>query len=220
MKEIVGREIAKRIKTGDVFGVGTGSTVDAALVEIAKRVKEERLELSVVPTSLETAIQCSAIGLKVLSPVAVQNLAWGFDGADEVDSKKNLIKGRGGAMLLEKLMAAKCERYTVIIDEGKLVSRLGEKFPVPVEVLPEGLALAKAGLDQLGASEIVLRQASAKHGPVITERGNLILDAKFANIGDDYESKIKAIPGVVESGLFFGYADEVLVARSSGVTTL
>ncbi len=220
MKEIVGAEIAKRVRDGDVIGVGTGSTVDCALEQIGKRIIAEKLSVSVVPTSYQSGWRCQEIGLKVMYPGYQGELSWGFDGADEVDANLSLIKGAGGAMLKEKILAAKCKNFIVVVDESKLVKTLGEKFPIPVEVIPEARSVAERGLKALGATEIVLRNAVKKHGPVITEAGNLIIDVRFPTIKPGFEKEIKSIVGVVESGLFMGYASEVLVGSASGVRSL
>lgn len=220
MKEIVAKEIATRIKNGDVIGIGTGSTVDLAIDAIAQRVKAEKLSVMVVPSSRESAARCESAGLVVLTPNSGVSIPWGFDGADEVDEKLRLIKGRGGAMLQEKILARKCNKFVVIIDESKLVSKLGEKTAVPVEVIPEAQALVALELKKLGASEVKLREGSGKHGAVITEGGNIILDAKFDNIEDALESKIKSLTGVVDSGLFTDICAEVLVGGKVGVRTL
>jgi ribose 5-phosphate isomerase A len=220
MKEIVAQEIAKRVRDGDVLGVGTGTTVDAALAAIGKRVEREGLRVSVVPTSLQSAWRCQELGLSALYSGYNGYLSWGFDGADQVTQDCWAIKGKGGAMLQEKLLAKRCKKFVLIVDQSKLVEKLGVGCAVPVEVLPEGLILAQAGLRSLGATELTLRMGSAKHGPTITEKGNVIVDALFPSIGAGLEAEIKALTGVVESGLFIGYVSEVLVADAQGVRSL
>ena len=220
MKEIVGREIAKRVKDGEVLGIGTGTTVDAALAEIGRRVREEGLRVTVVPTSYQSAWRCQELGLTVMYPGYRDHLSWGFDGADQVTKERWAIKGKGGALLAEKILAARCRSFVIIADETKVVPQLGVGCPVPVEVVPEALILAEEGLRQLGAKEIVLRSGSGKHGPVITERGNIILDASFTAIAESLEKEIKKIVGVVDNGLFIGYASEVLVASASGIYSI
>ena len=219
MKEIVALEIAKRVVDGDVLGVGTGTTVDAALVAIGKRVAQEGLRISIVPTSYQSAWRCQELGLTVMYPGYNGTLGWGFDGADQVTRPRWAIKGKGGAMLQEKLLAKRCAKFVVIVDESKVVDRLGEGCAIPVEVIPEGLLVAQQGLRDLGATELVIRTGSGKHGPVITEKGNLIVDASFRTIEQGLERDIKSLTGVVESGLFVGYISEVLVANSKGVTS-
>lgn len=220
MKEIVAQEIAKRVRDGDVLGVGTGTTVDAALTAIGKRVASEGLRVSVVPTSLQSAWRCQELGLSVMYAGYNGYLSWGFDGADQVTQDCWAIKGKGGAMLQEKLLAKRCKKFVLIVDQSKLVEKLGVGCAVPVEVLPEALILAQAGLRSLGATELTLRTGSGKHGPTITEKGNVIVDALFPSISAGLEGEIKALTGVVESGLFIGYVSEVLVADAQGVRSL
>jgi ribose 5-phosphate isomerase A len=217
MKEIVAKEIAKRVKDGDVIGVGTGTTVDAALTEIGKRVKAENLRIAVVPTSYQSAWRCQDLGFIVMYPGYRGHISWGFDGADQVNKARWAIKGKGGAMLQEKILAKRCKKFVLIVDETKVVEQLGVGCAIPVEVVPEAIVLAEEGLKSLGATEVVIRVGTGKHGPVITEGGNIILDATFVNVPERLEADIKSITGVVDSGLFIHYASEVLVASASGV---
>lgn len=219
MKEKVAQEIARRVKDGDVIGVGTGTTVDAALTEIGKRVRQEGLRLSVVPTSLQSAWRCQELGFTVLYQAFNGHLSWGFDGADQVTKDRWAIKGKGGAMLQEKILAKRCAKFIIIVDDTKVVSHLGAGCPVPVEVIPEARILAEEGLRALGATALEMRSGSGKHGPVITEGGNIIIDASFPAIRESLERDIKGIVGVVDSGLFIGYASEVMVASASGVSS-
>jgi len=220
MKEIVAAEIAKRVKDGERIGVGTGSTVDAALTKIGERIAKEGLDVQVVPTSIQSAWRCHEIGLTVLYPAYKGELAWGFDGADAVNKDLWLIKGKGGAMLQEKILAARCKKFLVIVDDSKMTDNLGAACAIPVEVVPEGVVIVEKGLRELGAKDITLRPATGKHGPIITEAGNVILDASFSNITATLERDIKSIVGVVESGLFIGYTSEVIVAGASGVKSI
>ena len=146
---------------------------------------------------------------------------WTFDGADEVDPHNNLIKGRGGAMFKEKLLIKSSGKTYIIVDESKLVSKLGSKYPIPVEVFPHALSHVENEIRLLGASKISLRLAERKDGPVFTENGNFILepqtdfilDIHLSNIVPDLEQKLKAITGVIENGLFIGYDITVLMAN-------
>ena len=138
---------------------------------------------------------------------------WTFDGADEVDPQRNLIKGRGGAMFKEKLLIRSSRKTFIIIDPSKRVNQLGNKFPIPVEVFPDSLTYVEHELQRLGASEIVLRPAHGKDGPVFTENGNFILDTRFNYIDSSLEEQLKTITGVIESGLFIGYDVEVIMAE-------
>lgn len=219
MKEIVATDIAKRVKDGELIGVGTGSTVELAVVKIGDRVRSEKLDICVVPTSLETAWQCHELGLKVLYQGYRGDISWGFDGADAVDDRLWLVKGKGGALLQEKILAARCKEFIVIVDDSKLVKNLGD-CAIPVEVIPEAAFLAERGLLKIGAREVRLRPATGKHGPIITEAGNIIFDAKFDEVDEGLEAGIKSIVGVVESGLFINYTREVLVGSAKGVRSI
>ena len=221
MKELVAAEIAKRIKSHETIGIGTGSTVDLALAKIGERIAREGLVVFGVPTSLESAWKCEQIGVHVLDPVYRGELAWGFDGADEVDPALSLIKGKGGAMLKEKIVAAKCREFVVIVDDSKLVTTLGARTPIPLEVIPEARGIVERALAKMGASSVVHREGGGKkHGSVITEAGNIILDVTFSAIAPTLEPELKAIVGVVETGLFIGYATEAIVAGAEGVRVL
>jgi ribose 5-phosphate isomerase A len=123
-------------------------------------------------------------------------------------------------MLQEKILAKRCKNFTLIVDESKVVEALGVACAIPIEVIPTALSLVEEGLRSLGATEVTLRSGTGKHGPVITEAGNIILDATFSKIHEGMERDIKSIVGVVDSGLFIGYASEVLVATAGGVISL
>ena len=210
-KQKVADEIAMRVKDGDILGVGSGSTVYVALLAIAKRIKEEGLKVKAIPTSIEISLFCAKLGIP-LTTLFENKPDWLFDGADEVDPDKSLIKGRGGAMFKEKLLISSSPKNYIIVDDSKLVKRLGTNFPVPIEVFPTALLHVEEELKKIGASELQLRPAKGKDGPIITENGNLILDARFHDIGKDMERSIKSITGVIESGLFINYNVEILMA--------
>jgi ribose 5-phosphate isomerase A len=210
-KQKIALKIAEKVKDGDVIGVGSGSTSFLALTAIAERVKAEGLNIKAIATSIELSMACSKLGVP-LTTLFENRPDWLFDGADEVDPRHNLIKGRGGAMFKEKLMMASSLKNYIIIDETKLVDKLCTKFPIPIEVFPQALLHVEEQLLALGATSVQLRPAKGKDGPVITENGNLIVDAKFDDVPDDMEVKIKSITGVIESGLFIGFDVEVLMA--------
>lgn len=216
-KQIVAEALAKLVKDGEIIGIGSGSTVELALVEIGKRVAAENLSVRALATSVRSAQLASEAGVHVLSPFGDIQPDWAFDGADEVDTEFNMIKGRGAAMLREKIVARKSNRLVIIVTEEKLVDRLGSKFAVPVEVLPEAVNLVERELKSLGSVETVLRSGDAKYGPTTTDYGNVILDARFQSIEPSLETEIKSITGVVESGLFCGFNPELIVAASNGV---
>ena len=212
-KQKVAQQIAAMVKDGDVLGVGSGSTVYVALLAIAERIKAERLNILAIPTSLEITMFCTKLGIP-LTTLFEHTPDWLFDGADEVDPNNWLIKGRGGAMFKEKLLISSSKLNYIIVDDSKLVPKLGTNFPVPVEVFPQALLHAEAGLKKLGANSIVLRPAKGKDGPIVTENNNLILDCYFDEVTNSLERDIKTITGVIESGLFIGFDLQILTAEN------
>ena len=209
-KQKVALKIADKIKDGDVLGFGSGSTSYLAAIAIAEKMKKENIKITAIPTSYEIKMLCG--NLKIPTATLLEKKPdWSFDGADEVDEKNWLIKGRGAAMFKEKLNIANSKITYILVDESKFVSKLGEKFKIPVECFPDSINYVEQELVKLGAKEIALRKAISKDGPVITENGNLILDAKFDNIDKELEKKLKNITGVIETGLFIGYNVEIIV---------
>src|ERR1700744_1611568 len=169
-KQKVADEIAKKVKDGDILGVGSGSTSYLALLAIAKKVKEEKLNIKAIPTSIEISLVCSHLGVPLTS-LYEHRPDWLFDGADEVDPDKSLIKGRGGAMFKEKLMISSSSVNYILVDDSKMVDKLGTNFPVPIEVFPQALLHVEEQLKRIGANNLALRPAKGKDGPVITENG-------------------------------------------------
>jgi len=208
-KERVAAEIAAKMKDGDVIGVGSGSTVYVAALAMAERIKKEKLNVQVIPASMELSMTCTQLGIPQTT-LWEKKPDWTFDGADEVDPEMSLIKGRGGAMFKEKLLIANSKETYIIVDESKYVDRLGSKFPVPVEVFPNALLYVEESLKALGATKVILRMAKGKDGPIFTENGNFVLDAWCDSIHRNMEKDIKKITGVIESGLFIGYNIKVL----------
>jgi ribose 5-phosphate isomerase A len=203
MKRAAGYEAAGMVRTGMVIGLGTGSTVYFTIERLATRM-QEGLEITAVPTSFQTAARARKAGipLTTLDDDPVLDLA--IDGADEVDPAFRLIKGRGAALLREKIVAAAADRFVVVADEQKMVGNL--TAPVPVEVLPFALTPVMAQLGKLGCVPVI-REAVKKDGPVITDNGNFIVDCTFTSVPgpEDLEAAIAAIPGVMESGLFCSF---------------
>lgn len=208
-KEAAADKLAQTAQSGDVIGAGSGSTSYLTLVALAQRIKDEGLNVLAIPTSTEVELTCAALGIPTTGLLAAQP-DWAFDGADEVDPNKSLIKGRGGALYHEKLVMSAAKRRFIVVDDSKFVDKLGSKFAVPVEVTPIAVHYVEQQLMQLGATEIVVRQAGAKDGPVITEFGNLLLDVRFDDIPLSMERDIKVIAGVVDSGLFIGFEPEII----------
>ena len=211
-KEIVAQKVAEKVKNGDIIGFGSGSTSYLAILAIAKKIEEEDLNILAIPTSYEIKMLCHDLKIPTTTILA-HKPDWSFDGADEVEKNTNrLIKGRGGAMFKEKLNIANSAITYILVDESKMVEKLGEKFSIPIEVFPEALNSVKEALTDFGATEMVLRKAVGKDGPILTENNNFILDTKFVEIYDGLEEDIKSVTGVIESGLFTDYPVEILNA--------
>lgn len=209
-KEKVAKEVAAKAKNGDIIGFGSGSTSYLAAKEIAKRMEEEDLKITAIPTSFEIKALCQSLKIPTVSILEAKP-DWAFDGADEVDKNDNiLIKGRGAAMFKEKLNMINAGITYILVDDSKFVDKLNEKMPIPIEVYPEAVSSVKEALLDLGATECYLRKAEKKDGPVFTENHNVILDTKFTEIYETLEEDIKSITGVIESGLFIDYPVEVL----------
>lgn len=209
-KEKVAKLVAQKAKEGDIIGFGSGSTAYLAAKEIAKRMEEENLHITAIPTSFEIKTLCQNLKIPTISIIDAKP-DWGFDGADEVSKTDNIIiKGRGGALFKEKLNIVNAGITYILVDDSKFVDKLNEKFPIPIEVYPEAVSSVKEALLDLGATECFLRKAEKKDGPVFTENHNVILDTKFVEIYETLEEDIKSITGVIESGLFIDYPIEVL----------
>jgi len=209
------------VKSGMKLGLGTGSTAIHAIRRVGELMQQGVLkDIRAFATSFQSEIECEKLGIPFF-PLNSRELAGGLDltidGADEVDQKNYLIKGGGGALLIEKLAAYNSSACVIVVDESKIVFNLGTAFPIPVEVIPQARIPAGRALDKLGAS-VILREAVRKAGPVITEHGNLILDIVFSSPVDpkEMECEINQIPGVVENGLFTRIRPMVFIAYSDG----
>jgi ribose 5-phosphate isomerase A len=215
LKERAALEAAKMIGDGAIVGLGTGSTAALAIAELGKRVREEGLEIIGIPTSYQSAMIARENGIVIRSLDDVSKIDIAIDGADEVDPKKNLIKGGGGAHTREKIVDGWADLFVVVVDDSKLVKHLGEKFPVPVEVLPFAVHPVMKKLQAMGGNP-ELRMGLRKDGPVITDQGNMVIDVRFSEIKDPkaLELKLNDIPGVVDNGLFVGLAHLILVGTA------
>jgi ribose 5-phosphate isomerase A len=216
LKERAALEAVKMIRDGAIVGLGTGSTAALAIAELGRRVREDGLEIIGIPTSYQAAMIARANGIVTRTLDDVSKIDIAIDGADEVDSKKNLIKGGGGAHTREKVVDGLADLFVVVVDDSKLVKRLGEKFPVPVEVLPFAIGAVMKKLQGMGGNP-ALRMGVKKDGPVISDQGNMLIDVRFPEIEDPaaLERNLNNIPGVVENGLFVGLAHVVLIGTMS-----
>ena len=207
------------VQNGMGVGLGTGSTVFFALERLAERQKTENLKFFGVSTSFSTTLLCRKMGIELKDCGAVSHLDLAIDGADEIDPNLNLIKGRGAAHLLEKIVASLASKLVVVADSAKKVKNLGEKFPVPLEILPSALGLAEARIRGLGGVLEVRMAGASKDGPVISDSGNIIADAKFGLIKEPEIlcKELDCIPGLAGHGLFVNLAKEAFIAGEAGV---
>ena len=219
LKKLAGEKAADYIEDGMIVGLGTGSTVEYTLKKLGKLVRSG-LKIKGIPTSVHTkriAIE-QEIPLTNLEENPVIDIT--IDGADEVDSNLNLIKGGGGALAREKIIAFNSKKVIIVIDDSKIVKALGIDFPLPVEVLKFGWTSTKKTLEELNC--IVELRKIMGNEPFITDNSNYILDCEFDRIDEpeQLEININNIPGVVENGLFIGLVDEVIVGGKQGILTL
>ncbi|MCW5695283.1 MAG: ribose-5-phosphate isomerase RpiA [Bauldia sp.] len=212
------------IQSGMIVGLGTGSTADQFIRLLAEKARAG-LKVRTVSSSERSTTLARAEGLDVATLDELPQLDVTVDGADEVDQQLRLIKGGGGALLREKIVATASRRMIVICDEGKLVAELG-RFPLPIEVVPFGVTAIRASLDKaaarLGLGGAMAVRQTATGEPYYTDGGHLIIDASFGRIPDPeaLADALDRIPGVVLHGLFIGLASEVILAGADGVRRL
>jgi len=207
---------AQLVESGMIVGLGTGSTANHATAAIARDLKSGRLEnIQAIATSRRTAELAFSLGIPISTLDEHTEVDLTIDGADEVDRAGNLIKGGGGALLREKIVAAATKRYVIIVDDTKMVDRLGVSFPLPVEVVEFGWRTLEAPIRALGAEPTLRRDGAGT--PFRTATGNYILDCQFsegiANPAEVHHA-LKSHPGVVETGLFIGMDPEVIVGKA------
>ena len=215
LKKLAAEAALDYVKDGYVVGLGTGSTIRYLLAALGQRVRAG-LKITGVPTSEETAELARKAGIPLLSDDDLWPIDAAIDGADQVDPQLNLIKGGGGALLREKIVAANARQMIITVDETKRVSVLGGAFPLPIEVLPFGWRNTAREIEQLGGKTV--RRERNSH-VFRTASGHYILDLHIARIEDpaDLEVRLNRIPGVIECGLFVGRTDVLIVAASNGV---
>jgi ribose 5-phosphate isomerase A len=221
MKHRVAEEAAARVESGMILGLGSGSTAAIMIEQLGRRWQAGELtDIKGVPTSFQSAQLAAEYGIPLITLNEVDHIDLAIDGADEVDPAKNLIKGGGACHTREKLVDSRADQFLVVVDAGKLSDVLGSNFALPVEVVPDAYRQVMEQLRAMGAAP-QLRMAVRKAGPVVTDEGNLVVDAKFDAITEpaEMEMRINNIPGVLENGLFVGLADEVLVGEIHGDTT-
>jgi ribose 5-phosphate isomerase A len=220
-KKAAAEAAAKIVETGMIVGLGTGSTASFVVSELGRRVAEEGLRIVGIPTSERTAEQARSLKIPLATLAEHTEIDLTIDGADEVErGTLYLIKGHGGALLREKIVAAASKRMAVVADETKLVERLGTHFAVPVEVVPFGWQATERKLRQLGANP-TLRLGADKR-PYVTDGGHYIVDCAYGPMQAPKEvaHHLDHVVGAVEHGLFLGFASQVFVGGHGGVKVL
>jgi len=220
-KQAAGEAALEFIRSGMNVGLGTGSTADYFLIALGREIKAGKLrDIRGVPTSIKSHDRAIELGIPLCELKDVPFLDVAVDGADEVDPKLNLIKGMGGALLREKIIAQAARKFVVIADSSKKVSALGAKGPLPVEVTPFAYETHGAFFESLGAQPLLRKKSDGSI--FITDNGNVIYDCRFARIDDpaDLEIKLLKHAGVVDTGLFIGIATIAVIAGDSGLDRL
>jgi len=217
-KEAAGRAGARFVQDGQIVGLGTGTTAVHAIRALGERVKGG-LEILGIPTSKRSDELARSVGIPLTTFEEHQSIDVTIDGADEFDPALNLIKGGGGALLREKIVASATKFYVIVTDDSKQVAALG-KFPLPVEVIPFAEPLLAQEIEALGASVKLRRDDAGK--PYVTDEGHHILDCSFGRIADPPELalKLSQMPGIVEHGLFVGMANVVLIGKGNDVVEI
>ncbi len=220
-KKNAATKAVNHIKDGQIIGLGSGTTVTYALQEISRRITEEKLKILGVPTSHQTHYFALEHNIPLTTLDINPKLDITIDGADQVDKNLDMIKGMGGALVREKIVASASRQNIIIIDDTKMTHRLGVNQFIPIEILPFAQATVKAKLIKLSGKP-KLRESEKKLGPVITDNGNFLFDTYFGSIDDPkkLDQIIKAIPGVIETGLFVGLADIVYIGQKNSVQKL
>lgn len=220
-KERAALEAVKHVRDGFVIGLGSGTTAAYAVREIGKRVREGKLKVLGVPSSHQAYLLAVENGIRMTTLDENPQLDLTIDGVDQIDNKLHMIKGLGGALTREKIVASVSRRNIRIADETKLTERIGTKHAVPVEILPFAFTVVKSEVIKLDGKP-VLREGNGKIGPAITDNGNFILDVYFGPIENPkkLDVKLKSIPGVIETGLFVGMVDIVYIGTRDGLQKL
>lgn len=222
LKQQAAEQAVDRLTGGMAVGLGTGSTSYFVVESIGRRLREGTLRGIVgIPTSERTAEQAKKLGIPLVTFESHPVLDAAIDGADEVAPDLSLVKGLGGALLREKIVAGSAKRFIVVVDETKLVEKLGTKAPLPVEVTPFGWEVLPARIRALGGEPALRKTEDGK--PYVTDGKNYILDCRWPSgidRPDRIQSELKRMVGVVETGLFIGMASEVIVAGAAGIRTL
>ena len=217
VKRVAGRRAAELVEDGTTLGLGTGSTALFFLERLAERIRDEGLEVRGVPTSVDTGSRAREMGIPLVDLAEVEAIDLTVDGADEIDGDFDMIKGGGGALLREKVVASISRRMAIVVGPDKVVERLGLGFLLPVEVVPFARPVVYRALEELGCQPSL--RVRPEGGDYRTDNGNEILDCRFHEGIEDAaatEQRILALPGVVECGLFVGLAHVLVIGHPDG----
>jgi len=220
-KQFVAIHAARRVQDGMLVGLGTGSTANFFIDELARRQYEEGLKVTTVASSTISAQRAQLLQLPIVALEHIHKIDLYVDGADEISPEMTLLKGRGSDLVKEKLLAKAATEFIVVADKSKQVQKIGQNFLIPIEVIPFAWQLAKHSLEKLGATGN-LRPNAAKDGFWITSHGSYVLDMKFASHLDatTLNALINNTPGVVEHGIFCELASEILIADNGNITSI
>ncbi len=213
-KKRAAMEALRYVNEAEIIGIGTGSTVNELIKLIGKKKREFKNKIFIT-SSYDSTLKLAEMRLKVLHPSTVSEIDIYIDGADEVDREMNMIKGGGAALTLEKLLAYYSKKRIFIVDYTKLVSWLGEKHPIPIDVIPYAVLMVKRKLEKMGFEVEVRRAIKGKYGPVTSDIGGVILDVKVEKPMNPrkLDEEIRGLPGVIETGLFIDLADKIIVGH-------
>ncbi len=215
------RRAVEFITDAKIIGIGTGSTVEM-FIKVLGELGSDLRDKVFTASSIDTMLKLSGLGLKVLHPASIERIDVYVDGADEVDRDLNMIKGGGAALTLEKILTYYSSRRVFIIDYTKLVNHLGERHPVPIDVQPYALRMVYSYLLRRGYNPKIRYPIKGKYGPVISDVGGVIIDVYTPKNFDpqELEKELTSLPGVIETGLFVGLADYVIVGYEDKVSIL
>ena len=204
------------VQSGMIVGLGTGRTASRGILALAERVKEEKLDIRCVPTSHVTETLARQLRLNVIDFAMVERIDFLFDGADEVDQQMRMIKGAGGAMVRERIVAAAAERRVYMVGENKLVPRLGTGATLPVAVLAFGLASIRSNLREMGLNGVVRRTLDGQL--FLTDNGSLVIDVTMGDYDpEELAAILDSTPGVIDHGLFLNECDELFIETKEGI---
>ena len=219
LKRNAAEKAVEYVKDDMIVGLGTGSTVKYALQKLAERVKKEKLKIVGIPTSSGTSKLAKELGIPLSTLDEYENIDLTIDGADEIDENLNLIKGGGGALTREKIVASNSKKVIIVADETKITKKIGISASLPVEILPFGYKATMKKIEDLGCTT---KLREIMDNPYITDNGNYVVDCDFGGIDEPEELEviINSIPGVVENGLFIDLATMAIIGSREGTKTL